>query len=246
MIEKRGDEWRTGKLLKRSHVHEVFRNQTLSVIDDIAHVLNEDTQPLSARDRERIVSITHQIKGAAGCHGHQRLGEAAAALQVLAKSDAGHAELTAQFAKLTNLSQAIRPASPERGSLSFRGEGPFRIVLIEDDPSISVLLELCLRESGYRVDSFADGAVALGELQSGLASDLIVLDLMLPGASGWTIIEALRQPNGVGGPPIVVLSASSVPQGPGSELIKGTQAFLRKPFRMSDLQQIIAELLCRE
>ncbi|MBL4771919.1 MAG: response regulator transcription factor [Planctomycetes bacterium] len=246
MIDEHNGEERAGPLTTKQRVNEVFASHTLRIVRELHTVLEGDSGPLTLKERKRVTSITHQIKGSAGCYGFPELGRVAAQMHALVERNAGRAQLSARCSELSKLSTGIRPSLEERGTLSLTGEGPFRIALVEDDPSISVLLEMCLQDSGFRVDSFADGAVALAELQSGLDPDLIILDLMLPGASGREIIGAVRQADGLSGPPIVVLSASAVPQGPNGGHIEGAQAFLQKPFRMNDLQKIITELLCKE
>ncbi len=121
-----------------------------------------------------------------------------------------------------------------------------RIVLIEDDPSISTLLEISLQEAGFTVEVFANGAHALEHLKTESIPDLIVLDLMLPGLSGVEVIASVREHLGDKELPIIVLSASAVPQGEGLGSIKGAQAFLQKPFVMNDLLHVIRENLNKE
>ena len=66
------------------------------------------------------------------------------------------------------------------------------LFVVEDDPSIRFGLEEVLRGAGYLVHSCADGADALQEIAAHLP-DLLVLDVMLPGVSGYEIARQLRK-----------------------------------------------------
>lgn len=63
------------------------------------------------------------------------------------------------------------------------------LLVVDDDRRIRTLLSRYLRENGYRI-STADNAAAAREKLRGLAFDLIVLDVMMPGESGWSLPEA--------------------------------------------------------
>lgn len=107
-----------------------------------------------------------------------------------------------------------------------------RLLIIEDDPDISSLLEMHLSELGYEVDVANDGNTGLSMALSGQYV-LIILDLMLPGKDGHDICKAVRQYDP--GIPILMLSVKSdlVDKVLGLEF--GADDYLTKPFRIQEL-----------
>ncbi len=117
-----------------------------------------------------------------------------------------------------------------------------RILVIEDDPDISHLLEINLRDSAFRVDVVSNGVEGL-ERASNLIYQLIVLDLMLPGLDGLEICKRLRsQAITV---PILMLTAktSELDRVLGLEL--GADDYLSKPFSIMELQARVKAILRR-
>ena len=88
-----------------------------------------------------------------------------------------------------------------------------RILVVEDNRDTSVLLRELLEGEGYQVESESTGETALAALERNPDVDLIVLDLMLPGMSGYEVIERLRGRPDVASTPILVLSALSSASG---------------------------------
>ena len=110
-----------------------------------------------------------------------------------------------------------------------------KVLLVEDDPDIAGFVSKGLREAGYGVDNFFDGDMGLERAMSGLY-DIIILDIMLPGKDGMTILAVMRQ-NDVHTPVLILSARHSV-----DDRIKGLKAggddYLVKPF-------VFAELLVR-
>jgi DNA-binding response OmpR family regulator len=114
------------------------------------------------------------------------------------------------------------------------------ILVAEDDAAIAdVLIEL-LTDAGYTVQIASNGCDALAALQTDRL-ELALLDLSLPGLSGWEVLQAVRaQPIDV---PIVVMTASSLA---ADELIAaGASACLFKPFDLDDLLACVREHIRR-
>ena len=117
-----------------------------------------------------------------------------------------------------------------------------RILVVEDDPDISHLLEIHLRDNAYRVDVVGNGIEGL-ERASKHPYQLIVLDLMLPGIDGLEVCRRLRQQtNNV---PILMLTArtSEIDRVLGLEL--GADDYLTKPFSIMELQARVKAILRR-
>jgi two-component system OmpR family response regulator len=119
-----------------------------------------------------------------------------------------------------------------------------RILVVEDDPKIASFVVNGLRQSGYTVDSCADGERALAlALASATAYDAAVLDLMLPKLDGLTVIRRLREA-GVG-TPILVLSAKASVDDRVHGLQAGGDDYLTKPFSFAELLARVQALLRR-
>ncbi len=117
-----------------------------------------------------------------------------------------------------------------------------RILLVEDDRRLASFVRNGLRENGYAVDMSADGEEGEHLAQSGLY-DLVVLDIMLPGQSGYEVVRALRRRgNAV---PVLFLTARDRPRDKITGLDLGADDYLVKPFDFSELLARIRALLRR-
>jgi two-component system response regulator RegX3 len=116
-----------------------------------------------------------------------------------------------------------------------------RLLVIEDEPSISEPLAYMLEKEGFEVAVAATGPAGVEEFgRSG--ADLVLLDLMLPGLSGTEVCRALRQTSSV---PIIMLTArdSEVDKVVGLEL--GADDYVTKPFSHRELLARIRAVLRR-
>jgi CheY-like chemotaxis protein len=78
-----------------------------------------------------------------------------------------------------------------------------KIVIVEDEPSISEVVSLYLKRAGYQVTCLADGDAAQAAFQESLP-DLVILDVMLPGVDGFSLTRNLRDRSDV---PIILLTS---------------------------------------
>ena len=117
-----------------------------------------------------------------------------------------------------------------------------RVLSVDDDPSIRQLVRDTLELDGHEVSTAEDGYAALRALETS-KPDLVVLDVMMPGKSGWEVLEAIREDERLGHVPVVLLTARDLPQDVqrGREL--GASASLSKPFEPQDLSDVVAALL---
>jgi two-component system OmpR family response regulator len=117
-----------------------------------------------------------------------------------------------------------------------------RLLLIEDDPQVSTYLIKGLREAGYSVDHAGNGREALFRATSE-SYDAMIMDRMLPGVDGLTIIRSVR---GTGSKtPILVLSALGEVDDRVEGLRAGGDDYLVKPFAFSELLARLEALLRR-
>lgn len=116
------------------------------------------------------------------------------------------------------------------------------VLIVDDDPQIRLLLSRLLRSNLYRVSAAANGA----EMKDVLASapiDLIVLDVMLPGTSGFDLCRELRQTSAV---PIIMLTAKGDESDRITGLDIGADDYLAKPFSPRELVARINALMRRQ
>jgi two-component system alkaline phosphatase synthesis response regulator PhoP len=127
-------------------------------------------------------------------------------------------------------------------SASPREHVPRRILLVEDEPSLVTTLTDRLVAEGYEVESVGDGEQALAYPAAAFA-DLLILDVMLPGKSGFDVCRDLRQ-SGVP-TPILMLTARSQVVDRVVGLKLGADDYLTKPFEMIELLARVEALLRR-
>jgi DNA-binding response OmpR family regulator len=113
------------------------------------------------------------------------------------------------------------------------------ILICEDDQALRTLVRAVLG-SGYRFVEAHDGEEAL-ELALRLKPDLIILDLMLPGRSGFEVLNQLRRHLPAAETPVIVMSAWG--HADQAALNAGADRFVPKPFEAEDLTAAVREVL---
>lgn len=115
------------------------------------------------------------------------------------------------------------------------------ILVVDDDPKITALLRRVLVADGYDVRTAHDGETGLAAALDA-AVDLVVLDVMVPGMSGWEICCRLRQRRSV---PILMLTAKAQVEDKVKGLDSGADDYLVKPFALEEFSARIRALLRR-
>jgi two-component system alkaline phosphatase synthesis response regulator PhoP len=114
------------------------------------------------------------------------------------------------------------------------------ILLVEDEENLHEALKLNLELEGYEVSSAYDGLSAVKAVQQEYF-DLVILDIMLPGMDGLTVLESIRiQHNEV---PILILSAKNSSADRVTGLKKGADDYLTKPFNLEELMLRVHKLI---
>ena len=113
------------------------------------------------------------------------------------------------------------------------------LLVVDDDRRIRSLLSRYLNSEGYRVTTAETAAVARAKLD-GLKFDLLVLDVMMPGESGFDLARAIRGSSTV---PIVMLTARSEAESRIQGLEIGADDYVAKPFEPRELSLRIANIL---
>ncbi len=116
------------------------------------------------------------------------------------------------------------------------------ILVVEDEPHIGVGIKYNLEAEHFRVTLVEDGATALRMIESGADSiALIILDLMLPGMSGYTVCETIREAGIT--VPILMLSARTLTEDRTRGFDVGANQYMSKPFELDELISRVKNLL---
>ena len=121
---------------------------------------------------------------------------------------------------------------------SFKGD---RILVVDDSPDNSFLIQTILQDADYQVDVADSGLVALAKLEQS-PPDLVLLDVMMPGMDGYEVTRRIRQNTKLPFIPILLITAYdqlSVAQG----LDMGADDFIRKPVEFDELLARVRSLL---
>lgn len=115
---------------------------------------------------------------------------------------------------------------------------PKAILVVDDESAILDMIAELLGYEGYDVVTTSQGRVALARAKTDPPA-LILLDLMMPGMSGWQVIDALKASPQTRAIPIVVISAQRDLPTTAAEL--GIVTFLAKPFDIDELLGIVRQ-----
>ena len=140
------------------------------------------------------------------------------------------------------MNQQVQSLSPQSKDNQCCGLDNKRILVVEDDPDISHLLEIHLRDNAYEVDVVSNGIDGL-DRASNRVYQLIVLDLMLPGMDGLQLCRNLRSQSIT--IPILMLTAKSSELDRVLGLELGAADYLTKPFSILELQARVRAILRR-
>ena len=115
-----------------------------------------------------------------------------------------------------------------------------RILVVDDEPDVLLMLRMSLEDEGYEVVLAPDGQAGLERIAE-QRPDLVLLDLMMPVLDGWAVLERKRRDGD--DTPVVVLSAKSDPDDIDKALALGAVDYVGKPFDLDRLMALVASLL---
>lgn len=116
-----------------------------------------------------------------------------------------------------------------------------RVLIVDDEPLIVKGLKFSLEQEGYETDCAYSGEEALEKFHK-FPFDIILLDVMLPGASGTEVCHTIRQKSMI---PIIMLTAKSADEDKIEGLTQGADDYLTKPFNVNELKARMKNLLKR-
>lgn len=119
------------------------------------------------------------------------------------------------------------------------------ILIIDDDPATTRLLEVLLMREGYNIQSENLSANAV-QTSKEFSPNLIILDLMMPGIDGMMVCKNMKKDPDLGEVPIIMFSAVSQKEIQAEALQAGINEYITKPIHPNDLKQRIRSWLDRE
>ncbi len=115
------------------------------------------------------------------------------------------------------------------------------VVLVEDEVNIAEAIRFLLSQEGWRVETLANGSTAVDVIRNVLP-DLVMLDVMLPGKSGFEILDELRADTSFDDMPILMLTARGQSRDREMAEKAGVSRFMTKPFSNSEMLDAVREL----
>ena len=119
---------------------------------------------------------------------------------------------------------------------------PKKLLVADDEPNIVISLEYLMKREGYDVLVATDGNQALEAIQREQPA-LVLLDVMMPGKTGFEVCQSVRADPALDGVRILMLTAKGRETDVGKGLALGANAYMTKPFSTRELVQKVAELL---
>lgn len=116
-----------------------------------------------------------------------------------------------------------------------------KILIVDDDPEISSLVQYTLESMGHQVQICANGREVMDALRS-YKPNLLILDVMLPGIDGYSLANLITEDAGTKELPIIVLSALE-PSRSMFQRFSQVTAYLTKPFNTDDLMEAVKSAL---
>jgi len=116
-----------------------------------------------------------------------------------------------------------------------------RVLLIEDEPNIIEAISYILSKDGWTVHTHSDGETAMDKVRQGVP-DLIILDVMLPGRSGYDILRDLRASLETANVPVMMLTARGQAKDREMAVSLGATKFMTKPFSNSEILESVRTL----
>ena len=118
-----------------------------------------------------------------------------------------------------------------------------RVLVVEDERKVASFIRQGLQEEGYAVEVASDGQAALDLILGGSPYDLVVLDVMLPGRDGFSVLRAMR--DGGVETPVLLLTARDQVADKVTGLDLGADDYLTKPFAFDEFLARVRALLRR-
>lgn len=117
-----------------------------------------------------------------------------------------------------------------------------KVLVVDDEPNIVISIEFLMQQAGFDVVTAEDGEAALARVAEG-TPDLVLLDISLPGISGFDVLEQLRADNDHARLPIIMLTAHGREVEREKGMALGADDYITKPFSTQALVEKVKTLL---
>jgi DNA-binding response OmpR family regulator len=117
-----------------------------------------------------------------------------------------------------------------------------RILIVEDDPAIRMLVTAVLEAEGHEISEAADGLAALPAAQAE-RPDVVLLDIGLPGLDGFGVLAQLKEDPELRDVPVIMVTAWGAPELVEKARELGAHDYVQKPFDVTDLRDRVAAAL---
>lgn len=119
-----------------------------------------------------------------------------------------------------------------------QGNMKTKILVVDDDPAIREIIRMYLEREGHTVRTAANTEEALGALRNESLPNLMLLDIMMPGNTGWQFLNQLEKDPKLSELPVIAISGLEKPAG-GEYDSKMLYDYLVKPFSMAELSRVV-------
>ncbi|AQU82306.1 MAG: response regulator [Halomonas sp.] len=120
-----------------------------------------------------------------------------------------------------------------------------KVLVVDDEPNIVLSLEFLMEQAGFEVVTAEDGEQALEQV-SAASPDLLLLDISLPGMSGFDVLERLRSQDATAQLPIIMLTAHGRDVEREKGMALGADDYITKPFSTQSLVEKVKALLAED
>jgi CheY-like chemotaxis protein len=139
------------------------------------------------------------------------------------------------------LAKIAGPRIPEKNKKALSESKPF-VLVVDDDPAVLRIIKSFLEQNDYLVKTALSGEEAFGILLSETPS-VLILDVMMPGASGYDICRLIKRDVRLKNVPVVFLTSKSEPKDFKTGHDLGAVIYMSKPFKVQKLFHVI-QMLC--
>ena len=119
---------------------------------------------------------------------------------------------------------------------------PKKVLIVEDDPDNRSLVMKCLSKGDYEIYEARHGIEALEKVEE-LTPDLVILDIVLPGISGYEVCEKIRQSEKSSDVPVIVITSQHGVEIKRQSMEAGANEFVTKPFSIGKISKVIRKVL---
>ena len=121
---------------------------------------------------------------------------------------------------------------------------PTKVLIADDDLEILNLTRSLMRRRGFDVLEASDGDEAMRQLLEN-RPDVVILDVMMPGQSGWEVCRSIRETESLKNIGVIMLTGVGHRMNEMTSPLYGADGYLDKPFEFDDLDALVSEVLAK-